>query len=277
MGDTANVKSGFFRVRGGNIRYELAGDGPTLVLIHTGLADSRMFDPQFHVLARSCQVLRYDLHGFGRSSWPDEPYTHHEALHDLLDHLGIQHAALLGASLGGAVALDFVLTYPDMVDALIAVAAGIGGYPQTPQDQELFAPVVEAFTASDYTQAIDQMIHIWVDGPNRGIDVVDPAIRDRVRSLYTDVLLRTREGGRQPDHLDPPAYGRLHEIHVPALVIIGSGDISSIQDQADLLADSIPGAQKVVLPEVAHLLNLEVPEEFNRVVLAFLREHQLAR
>ncbi len=276
MSDTVDVRSGFFRACGGNIRYELAGDGPTLILIHTGLADSRMFDPQFNILAHHCQVLRYDLHGFGRSSWPDAPYTHHKALHDLLGHLGIEHAAFLGTSLGGAVALDFVLTYPEMVDALIAAAAGIGGYPQTPQDQELFAPAVQAFTANDYTQAIDQMIHIWVDGPNRDIDVVDPAIRDRVRTLYTDVLLRTREGGRQPEHLDPPAYRRLDEIHVPTLVIIGSGDIPSVQDQADLLARTIPGARKVVLPDVAHLLNMEVPDEFNRLVIEFLREHHLA-
>lgn len=276
MNEDVQSKVGFVRACGANLRYELAGQGPVLVLIHAGLADSRMYDAQFEALARHCSVLRYDLHGFGRSSWPDLPYTHHEALHQLLDHLDVSHASLLGASLGGGVALDFSLTYPSAVDALITVAAGISGYPQTAEDGKLFEPVVEAFTANDYTQAIDLMIHIWVDGVNRNADEVDPDVRDRVRTLYTDVLLRSREGGRQPDKLDPPAYGRLQDIHVPTLVLVGEADIPPTRDQADQIARSIEGARETVVPQTAHLLNMEKPDEFNRIVLEFLCEQHLA-
>ena len=276
MSDKVEGKLGLVRACGANLHYELAGEGPTLVLIHEGLADSRMYDEQFDVFSRHCRVLRYDLHGFGRSSWPDQPYTHHEALHELLEQLGIERVALLGMSLGGGVALDFTLTYPATVAALIPVAAGIGGYPQTAEDAQLFEPVVEAFTAKDFTRAIDLMIHIWVDGPQRGLDEVDPTIRERVRALYTDVLLRTRDGGRPAEQLEPPAYRRLGEIHVPTLVIVGSGDIPAVQDQSEQIARSIAGARKEVLPHVAHLLNMEIPEEFNRLVLDFLRQLQLA-
>ncbi len=273
-----DVKSttGFAQACGATLRYELAGDGPDLILIHSGLTDCRMYDDQFSALAQHCRVLRYDLHGYGRSSWPEGPYTHHEALHELVGQLHIDHAALLGTSLGGGVALDFALSYPDMVDALVTVAAGIGGYPQTPEDERLFAPVVQAFTDNDYTTAIDLMIHIWVDGPDRNPEEVDARLRERVRTLYTDVLLRTREGGRQPEQLDPPAYGRLDQIHVPTLVLIGDADIPAVKDQAEQIAGSIDGAQKVVLPNVAHLMNLEIPDEFNRIVLDFLQTHHLA-
>lgn len=276
MSDAVQTKSGFIRVSGGNLRYEIAGNGPVLVLIHAGLADSRMFDDQFGVLSHHCRVLRYDLYGFGRSSWPDRRYTHHETLHELLDYLEIDHASLLGTSLGGGIALDFALSYPTMVDALITVAAGIDGYPQTKEDEQLFTPVVEAFKANEYTQAIDLMLHIWVDGPQRSSDHVDPAIRERVRALYTDVLLRSREGGRQADRIDPPAYGRLGDIHVPTLVVVGSEDIPGVRDQAEQIAHSISGARLEVLPDVAHLLNMEIPDRFNRIVLEFLQEHQLA-
>ncbi len=160
--------------------------------------------------------------------------------------------------------------------ALVTVAAGISGYPQTAQDRQLFAPVVDAFSSRDFSRAIALTIHIWVDGARRSPEEVDPVVRERVRSLYTDVLLRTREGGRPPDRLDPPAYDRLGEIQVPALVVVGAGDIPSAQDQSERIARAIPGARKQVFPRVAHLLNMEIPEEFNRAVLDFLREHRLA-
>jgi 3-oxoadipate enol-lactonase len=277
MSEEMQTDSGLIQSFGATLRYERSGDGPVLVLIHAGLADCRMYDDQVETLAQRCQVLRYDMHGFGRSSWPDQPYTHHGALRKLLDHLEIDHLALLGTSLGGSVAIDFTLAYPEMVDALIPVAAGINGYPRTAEDEELFAPVIEAFKANEYTKGIDLMIHIWVDGPQRSPDEVDPAVRNRVRSLYTDVLIRTREGGRQADQLSPPALPRLGEIHVPTMVVVGSGDIPSVQDQAEVLASAIPEARKEVLPRVAHMLNMEIPDEFNRLVLDFLRMHHLTR
>jgi len=269
--------SGFARVFGGNLRYEVAGEGPILVLIHSGLTDCRMYDDQFAELSRYCRVVRYDLHGYGRSSWPEGPYTHHEALRELLRQLEIDRASLLGTSLGGSVALDFALTYPEMVDALVTVAAGISGYPQTPEDERLFAPVVQAFTDNNYTKAIDLMLHIWVDGPDRDPAKVDASLRERVRMLYTDVLLRTREGGRQPERLVPSANERLGQIHVSTLVLIGDQDITSVKDQAERIAGSIDGARKVLLPNVAHLINMEIPGEFNRIVLEFLRGEGLAR
>jgi len=277
MNDQVEALSGLVRAFGANIHYDLAGEGPTLVLLHTGLADSRMFDAQFDLFARHCHVLRYDLPGYGRSSRPDRPYAQHELLRELLEQLGLERATLLGASLGGAIALDFSLAYPSMVDGLITVAAGISGYPQTPADAELFAPVTQAFSDNDFTRAIDLMIHLWVDGPRRSPEAVDPALRERVRTLYTDVLLRSREGGPQVIPADPPAYGRLDQIRTPTLVIVGDEDVPSVLDQADLIARAIPGARKAVLTGAAHLLNMERPEEFNRLVLDFLREHQLSR
>jgi 3-oxoadipate enol-lactonase len=272
MADPIQAHTGFAEVGGAPLYYEVAGTGPALVLIHEGLADSRMYDDQFDALARRYRVVRYDLHGFGRSGTPDRAYTHHEALHGLLRHLGIDRAALLGMSLGGIVAIDFTLTYPDMVGALVLMAAGIGGYPISEATRALAAPLAEAFKAGDFVRAIDLSVRFWVDGMERSPEEVDPDVRERFRALYTDVLRRSRDGGRQADLLDPPAYRRLGEIHVPTLVVVGTGDVPDILDGADLLERSIPGSRKVVLPRVAHLLNMERPAEINRLILDFLAE-----
>jgi 3-oxoadipate enol-lactonase len=215
--------------------------------------------------------VRYDLHGFGRSGTPIQSYSHHAALRALLHHLGIERAAILGMSQGGAVAIDLTLTYPTMVSALLLLAAGIDGVPPGEVTVRLAAPIQEAFQTGDFARAIDLSLRFWVDGPKRRPDEVSPIVRERLRALYTDVLRRSREGGRAADTLDPPSATRLGEIHVPTMVVVGSGDIPAVLEGADLLVRSIPGARQVVLPKVVHLLNMECPEKVNRLILEFLR------
>jgi 3-oxoadipate enol-lactonase len=272
MTDAVRVDTGFVEVVGAPLAYDVAGAGPALVLLHEGLADRRMYDDQFGPLAHHHRVVRYDLHGYGRSGTPGHPYTHHEALRELLRHLQIDRATLLGMSLGGSVALDFALTHPQMVDALVLIASGIGGYPLGDETAALAAPIGQAFQAGDFARAIELSVRLWVDGTERRPDEVDPAVRERFRALYTDVLRRSREGGRPAGHLEPPAYRRHGEIRVPTLVVVGTGDIPDVLAQADLLTRSIGGARKVLLPRVAHLLNMEHPTEINRLILGFLAD-----
>ncbi len=91
-----------------------------------------------------------------------------------------------------------------------------------------------------------------------------------MRTLITTMLERELEPGVEASQLDPLAVERLDEINVPTLVIIGDGDVHEIVRTADLLAQSIAGARKVVIPNVAHVPNLERPEEINQLVLDFL-------
>lgn len=261
---------GFVEAFGAPLSYEIAGEGPALVLLHEGLADSRMFDPQFEAFAERHRVIRCDLHGFGRSGTPSEPYTHHDALRQLLARLGIERASLLGMSLGGGVAVDFAIAYPGMVEALLPVAAGVSGWVPTEAMNELFAPLMAAFQAGDFVRAIDLTIRIWVDGPNRPPDAVDPAIREQLRAWYAEVLRRSREGARPADQLAPPAIDRLGEVRAKTLVIAGAEDVPDVLAQAEMLAREIPGAQRAIIPDAAHVLNLERPEAFNRLVLDFL-------
>ena len=124
------VDQGFAHVNGTSLYYEVAGTGQPLVLIHGFSLDTRMWNDQVEVFAEQYQVIRYDLRGFGQSALPTTvPYSHPDDLHALLAYLGIDQAFILGLSLGGAVAVDFAVTYPDATAALIATdAALIGGY-----------------------------------------------------------------------------------------------------------------------------------------------------
>jgi pimeloyl-ACP methyl ester carboxylesterase len=103
--------------------YEITGSGRSLVFLHAGIADSRMWDEQFWMFAPTHRVLRYDLRGFGISAPVSGTFSHRQDLCSLLDFLQIGKASLVGLSLGGQLALDFALEWPDRVESLILMAA----------------------------------------------------------------------------------------------------------------------------------------------------------
>lgn len=120
-------------------------------------------------------------------------------------------------------------------------------------------------------QAVDVTVRAWTDGPRRTPDQVNPTVREKVRLMTThNFELPEDDNATQPQELEPPAISRLTEIHVPTLIILGDQDVSSILKIADILEKGIPGAKKVIIPDTAHHLPMEKPQEFNRIVLDFL-------
>ena len=112
-------------------------------------------------------------------------------------------------------------------------------------------------------------VRMWVDGPGQPEGRAAASVRQRVlRMNYQDLTHPDERTTVQ--ELEPPAAGRLDEIHVPTLVIVGDLDTTRILASAEALAQGIPGARKVVFPGTAHMLSMEQPGEFNRVVLEFL-------
>ena len=269
---TSQVESGYARIGKSKLYYEVLGDGHPLVLIHGGYLDRRMWDGHFELFAKRFRVVRYDVRGHGLSRNARGDYYDHEDLHALLTHLKIDKACIVGLSMGGQIAIDFALQYPDMVTALVPVAPGISGYEfpteQLTQSQTQF---MTAYRAGDLDQAIEFFLQSWTDGPQRKPEEVAPAVRERAKEMLTVGIPRiVSQSGRQM--LDPPAIGRLHEIHVPTLCIVGDLDMPDISTIVDMLASEIPGAQKAVVTGVAHMVNMERPDEFNRILLDFLQK-----
>jgi pimeloyl-ACP methyl ester carboxylesterase len=267
MADAQWAETGFVDVCGAPLYYEIAGSGPALVLLHEGFADSRMYEDQVADFATYYRVIRYDRHGSGRSGVPPVPYTDHDALFVLLRHLGVERTILLGMSAGGGVALDAALAYPEMVDALILVAAAIGGYESSAETMQGWAGIGMSLERGDVSEAVERTLRMWVDGPERRPEQVDPGVRARVGEMMARFYTRAQGTPRQ---LEPPAIGRLAEIGVPTLVVAADGDVPDILTQAELLAQSIAVARKVTMLGAAHVPNMEQPESFNRLVLSFL-------
>jgi 3-oxoadipate enol-lactonase len=268
------TQTGFAELNGTTFYYEVAGEGHPLVLLHGGLVDRRLWDDQFAVFAQHYKVIRFDMRGYGDSGLlktDTKPYSQRQDLYALLQFLGIEKTYLVGLSMGGGLAVDFTLEHPEMVDALITVGAGLSGFENEDSGNALWAEADEAFKQRDIARAVEITLRIWTDGPSRRPEEVDQAVRERVRVMSTRNFSRPDdEDAPEPLELEPPAISRLSEIHVPTLIVVGDQDVHDILSIADILEKGIAGAKKVVIPGTAHHLNMEKPEEFNRVVIDFL-------
>jgi 3-oxoadipate enol-lactonase len=264
-----NTANGFAEVNGARLYFELAGQGRSLVLIHGGLVNHHLWNDQFDEFAQFYQVLRYDARGYGQSSTPTGPFSHPADLKALLDSLGIAQAYVLGLSMGGHIAIDFTLTQPDRVAALIPVASGLGGY-QFDANPQLRAEMHEAYEQHDLARAVELSLQLWTDGPRRQPDQVNAAAREKIRALTLHTFSLPDFPNEWELAMQPPAFERLDEIHVPTLIVAGDQDVPDILKIADVLEAKIAGAQKMIIPNAAHHLNVEQPMEFNRIVLEFL-------
>ncbi len=273
------MAAGFVKVGGGQLYYETQGEGHPLALIHACVADGRMWDEQVDVFAQHYRVVRYDQRGYGKTQSEAVSYAPHEDLFALLKHLGIEKTFVLGLSCGGGVAIDFTLAHPEMVDALIAVAMGLSGYQHQPGDDEkskveaqMFKEMREAWEQRDMAKVEEMELDMWVEGPMQPRGRALRAVRERVHEMNANAFKVQAAAEPKPQMIDPRAAGRLAGINVPTLVIVGDFDASAVIATADYVAQNIAGAQKIVFRGVAHMVNMEQPDEFNRIVLDFLNE-----
>jgi 3-oxoadipate enol-lactonase len=259
-------QDGFAEVNGTRLYYETAGSGDALVFIHGFGADSRTWDAQFDALAAQYQVVRYDMRGFGRSAVPTEAlYAHADDLKALLDSLGIAQACVIGQSMGGGVAIDFALAYPEVVRALVLVDAALDGY--TFSEWEETWGAVFGIAATQGTQA---SLAFMIGLPAFETLRANPALESRLMQIWSDYS-GWHFANRDPvQNVDPPAIHRLEQIRVPTLVIVGEHDFADHHAIADILQQRIPDAQKIVLPGVGHVSMMEASDRFNKAVYAFL-------
>jgi pimeloyl-ACP methyl ester carboxylesterase len=179
----------------------------------------------------------------------------------------------MGLSFGGRIAIDFALERPERVAALVLVGPGLGGFRFDSDEATRHRDELnEAWSNQDWDRVVELFQRSWTDGPYRTPDEVDPDVRERVRVMIRETMDRAPTGqvseGRT---LEPPAVDRLNELSVPMLVVLGELDMPDIHEIGDLLEAADPNAERVQIDGAAHMVNMEKPEEFNRVVQEYLR------
>ncbi len=264
---------GRVRVDGAELYYEVAGEGRTLVLLHDGLLDRRVWDEQFAAFSRLYRTIRYDRRGYGKSSVPDRPFSDVSDLHLLLRHLDTDEACLLGMSNGGKVALDLALEHPGMVAALVLVGPSLGGYRPSEEKQRRVSETLSVARE----RGAEAGVEAWMEDPYYPPSKVRSAARERVRQIARENLPRLLYTPSLREEPDPPTAESLSRIVAPTLILVGERDDRDNREIASILGSRLPHAKQKVFADSGHLVNLERPEEFNRVVAAFLDERGRSR
>jgi len=264
------MKSGTAKVNGTSLYYEIAGQGAPLVLISGGgTLDRRSWDNQFEAFAKSYQVIRYDVRGIGKSAHPTKPFSHSQDLFELLKFLKIQKAHVIGLSFSGAMALDFALDHPEMVDRLVLIASGSSTDAKSKANLDALASLA-ALAKKDGLSKTAQLIADlpWFISPDNsdGREKVKQNLLDNNQIFDSDFALV-----RLWQPTTPPASERLREIRMPVLIVEAEKDLPAYREITAKLKLGIAGSKQVVIPGAAHLIHLDKPAELNQVILDFLK------
>lgn len=264
--------AGLAAINNAHIYYEVAGDGPPLAMIHAGVTDSRQWNNEFVYFADRYRVIRYDKRGFGRSEPVAGEFSHMADFVALLDYLDIEGPlVLMGCSMGGRLAMDFALAQPTRARALIMVGSGPSGLELDIPTPPLFAEAEAAYESGDLDRVAELEAQIWFDGDGRTPEQVNQEMRRLAYDMNRLALDHDakRLGTILPDS-QSPAAGRLAELNLPVLVIVGAHDTPFALAAADYIVEKLPSARKVMIEDAAHLPNMDHPEAFRHIVSAFL-------
>jgi len=259
----------------GELFVEDAGEGPAVTLLHPGLWDRRTWDPQHRLLQdEGFRVIRYDQRGYGRSTLPvpGAPYSPVRDLQAVLDARGVSTTALVGCSMGGKVAIDATLSFPDRVWALVPVATALSGFESTQEEDDWYGDVGQLYEEAVEAGDLERAQMLLLEGIWAPLGTDDPA-GAQIRAIAMDNLQEVTMDESGQERLDPPAAHRLREIDVPTLILTAEADPPDMRRLGAFLAAQIPGAREITVEGADHVVNLRQPDRFNAAVIPFLQEH----
>jgi 3-oxoadipate enol-lactonase len=240
-----------------------------LLLIHGFPLDRTYWTAQTRALGDVARVIAPDLRGFGESPLPIGAVTmdtYADDLRDLLDGLGVQHAVIAGLSMGGYIAFAFYRKYASRVRALIL--ADTRAAPDSPEAKKgrddnvalarvqgtgavaerMFPKMLMPLTIAARADIANAARTLMSRQPVEGVIAALIALRDRPDSTPT-----------------------LAQIAVPTLIVVGAEDMLTPPKDSEQMRDGVRGAHLEMIPNAAHLSNLEQPDAFNRAVRKFLQ------
>lgn len=250
------------------VTYRDLGSGPPVVLVHAGIADGRMWQPQEEALGATHRLIIPDLRGFGATPLPEGKISHVEDLISLASSVGVERAVWVGCSMGASLLLDLALARPELVAGMVLSNCVPSGFRITdPVTRSGWAEAQGAFERGDLEQAAEIEMAMWLVGPSRNRNDVP----EELQALVVEMVLASYRHG-EGDHLDPArlAIDHLDEIVAPTLVIAGGHDQAQFRSAAELLAEEIGNARFHIVGDAAHLPSLERPQEFNAIILPFI-------
>jgi len=257
------------------IYYEISGQGPPLILLHGYALNGLMWQFQIAEFSISNTVITIDLRGFGKSSCGKEWSGSHMAhnIEGLISHLNLTNTTILGFSMSGPVAVRVAYNMPQIVDRLILVSSILpsAGKPKAESEtrhQQKERDILRLRGVESWAEAIGMMKGPLVDNMFRRNPDIVPLWRELISRHNPDFLL-CMLNGRLGTPSSTDWRSRLTELKQKSLIIAGAQDIKFV-DASRHLAQAITGSRLELIKGAGHMVNIEEPERFNRIVRDFL-------
>jgi pimeloyl-ACP methyl ester carboxylesterase len=248
-----------------DLHYEVQGKGEAVVLIHSGGADLRDWEFIAPQLAQTYQVITFDGRGAGQSPPLLEPAHYVEDLRQLLDHFNLDRTILVGHSIGGQIATDFALAYPDRVTRLVLVAPGLSGFQFSPDVQQWFGQIKAA--APD----VEKMVERMLEHPVYSVVMSSPQRQHMVEMTMHNTKRSFEWKTYEMRWAQPPTIDRLSELQTKTLFIIGKQDMADNLHVAELF-QQVPDIRFAYIEGADHMPTLTHADEVSSKIIQFLTE-----
>lgn len=241
----------------GDIYYQYleAKSQETLVFLHGFSLDHRMWKPQIEEFSSKFNILVYDLRGYGKSLMPNQNYSHHNDLLELLNHLELKQVHLIGLSMGGRVAIDFTLEHPEFVKTLTVLDSSLGGYKSTVD----FSIRVD----KDLQKAQEE----WLSHEVFKYTNKSPHLANKLKLILNDYSGWHWLNGNKYEQVILDAKDRLHEITCPTQILVGEHDLEYFKNIGQYMHERITHSNYKLVPNSGHMSNLENSKYVNELIL----------
>jgi pimeloyl-ACP methyl ester carboxylesterase len=264
-----------------DLYYEETGEGFPLIWCHEYGGDYRSWEPQVRYFSRRYRVVTWNYRGYPPSEVPKDPNAYSvevlvDDLRGLMKHLGLRRAHIGGLSMGGGVALNFGIRYPELAESLVIAAAGSGTV-----EREQFLKDAEARAAMFEREGpVAKQRTVAEAATRKGFALKDPRgwaefLRNVLdhSGLGSALMMRGVQMRRKTIF---ELRSELEKMSVPSLIVVGDQDEPCLEPGL-FMKRHIPHAGLVVMPMTGHTANIEEPALFNQVVSEFLASVESGR
>ncbi|NBI30227.1 alpha/beta fold hydrolase [Chengkuizengella marina] len=249
-----------------DLNYEVHGTGEPIVMIHSPGVDMREWKYIVPHLAQTNEVVIFDGRGAGKSPAPVEPSDFVNDVLRLIDHLGIEKATLVGHSMGGQIATDFTLTYPDKVKKLVLISPSLTGFKYSSEFTEWMQKV------NSVAPDVEKLVEMSLSGPNYSITMSSPHqgfLYEMTRHYMNKVF--TEWKNFEIIWPEPPAIERLHEIKASTLFIQGDKEWEDLYRISEHFKQ-VQSIRFIIVEGADHMVTLTHPEKIVNYIDLFLHQ-----
>ncbi len=256
----------YFKSHAGQVYFDEAGQGETIVFVHGRTLDSRMWQPQVDYFKSKFRCIIYDLNGFGRSEVPKDEYDPSRTLKELIDHVSLKKTFIVGLSLGTYFAINFALDYPEYIKKLVLMSGAVPGTTFKFEFKKEWQRVADAGQAGNF----DLAKNLWLSGTAFKTLPTNNLENYKLFKLMVDEYTCWDLNNPPTQRSRKNDVSNLKKITAPTLVISGKKDATDFVNNGRLLKTYLPNARLVEIEDAGHMVNLEFPDKVNHVVDEFL-------